>query len=94
MAICSKSSNPSEADCSSAESSDGGIFTHGDARFLGSEGALRLNKPVVAMVLNFGGDGYWLVATDGGVFSHGAAPFCGSTGNLQLSQPIVGVSSF
>jgi hypothetical protein len=29
--------------------SDGGIFTHGDARFLGSEGGTPLNKPIVGM---------------------------------------------
>ena len=29
--------------------SDGGIFTFGDARFFGSAGAVRLNKPIVAL---------------------------------------------
>jgi hypothetical protein len=29
--------------------SDGGIFTFGDADFLGSTGGLRLNQPVVGM---------------------------------------------
>jgi len=29
--------------------SDGGIFSFGDARFYGSTGAIRLNKPIVAM---------------------------------------------
>ncbi|MCU1456695.1 MAG: hypothetical protein JWL73_787, partial [Actinomycetia bacterium] len=28
--------------------SDGGVFTHGDAGFFGSEGALKLNQPIVA----------------------------------------------
>ncbi len=28
---------------------DGGIFTHGDAAFLGSEGATHLNSPIVGM---------------------------------------------
>jgi hypothetical protein len=32
-----------------ADASDGGIFTYGDAPFLGSMGAVRLNKPVVGM---------------------------------------------
>ena len=28
---------------------DGGIFSYGSARFLGSTGALRLNQPIVGM---------------------------------------------
>jgi hypothetical protein len=28
---------------------DGGIFSFGDAAFLGSTGAIKLNKPVVGM---------------------------------------------
>ena len=34
--------------------SDGGIFAFGDARFYGSMGGTRLNKPVVSMA-SFGG---------------------------------------
>ena len=29
--------------------SDGGIFTYGDAPFLGSTGAIHLNQPMVGM---------------------------------------------
>ena len=29
--------------------SDGGIFTHGDAVFAGSQGSTVLNKPIVGM---------------------------------------------
>jgi hypothetical protein len=58
--------------------SDGGIFAFGDARFLGSTGAIKLNRPIVAMATTPTGDGYWLTASDGGIFAFGNAPFLGS----------------
>jgi hypothetical protein len=74
---------------------DGGIFTHGSAinHFRGSEGATRLNAPIVGMAAMPDGDGYFLVATDGGIFTHGSAAshFYGSTGNMRLNAPIVGM---
>jgi hypothetical protein len=72
--------------------SDGGIFSFGGARFYGSEGGKRLNKPIVAMVADRSTGGYWLVASDGGIFSFNA-PFAGSLGGIHLSQPIVGIST-
>ena len=57
---------------------DGGIFTFGDAAFLGSTGALQLNQPIVGMAATPTGRGYWLVATDGGIFTFGDAPFLGA----------------
>ena len=71
---------------------DGGIFTFGDAPFLGSTGAMRLNQPIVTMAATPSGRGYWLVAGDGGVFTFGDAPFLGSLGALRLNQPIVGMT--
>ena len=59
--------------------SDGGIFTFGDAMFLGSMGGIRLNAPVQSLVPDPDGVGYWLVASDGGVFAF-AATFRGSMG--------------
>ena len=53
--------------------SDGGIFTFGDARFLGSTGAIHLNAPIVGMAAIPDGKGYWLVASDGGIFTFGDA---------------------
>ncbi len=74
-------------------SSDGGIFSFGDAAFLGSAGNLPLNRPVVGMAATRDGGGYWLVASDGGVFSYGDAGFQGSTGGLPLVAPVVGIAA-
>ncbi|HUR18575.1 MAG TPA: Calx-beta domain-containing protein [Acidimicrobiales bacterium] len=73
--------------------SDGGIFAFGDARFFGSTGAIRLNKPIVGMASTRAGRGYWLVASDGGIFAFGDATFSGSTGAIRLNKPIVGMSA-
>ena len=68
---------------------DGGVFTFGDARFLGSTGAMRLNQPIVTAARTASGRGYWLVAADGGVFTFGDARFHGSTGAMRLNRPVV-----
>ncbi|MDQ1395321.1 MAG: immune inhibitor, partial [Acidimicrobiaceae bacterium] len=73
--------------------SDGGIFTFGNAPFLGSMGGTPLNKPVVGMAPTPSCHGYWLVASDGGIFSFGDATFSGSTGNIPLNKPIVGMAA-
>jgi hypothetical protein len=72
-------------------SSDGGIFSFGDAGFYGSTGDLRLNQPIVGIAATPSGRGYWMVATDGGIFSFGDARFFGSTGSL--NKPIVGMAA-
>ena len=72
---------------------DGGIFNFGTARFFGSTGSLRLNRPIVGMEYTPTTQGYWLVASDGGVFAFGDARFLGSTGAIRLAQPIVGLKS-
>jgi hypothetical protein len=74
-------------------SSDGHVFSFGDARPHGSAGALRLVRPIVGMSATRSGKGYWLVAADGGIFSFGDARFHGSTGAVTLHQPIVGMSA-
>lgn len=71
--------------------SDGGVFTFGAARFYGSTGAMRLNRPVVGMTATPDGKGYWLVASDGGIFAYGDAQFYGSTGSMVLNKPIIGM---
>ncbi|MEX2659872.1 MAG: N-acetylmuramoyl-L-alanine amidase [Acidimicrobiales bacterium] len=72
---------------------DGGIFALGDARFLGSMGGTRLNKPMVGMAATPDGGGYWTVASDGGIFAFGSARFHGSTGAIKLNKPIVGMAT-
>ena len=71
---------------------DGGMFTYGDAQFLGSLGNVRLNRPIVGMAAHPFLEGYWLVASDGGIFSFGSSGYFGSTGNITLNKPIVGMA--
>ena len=73
--------------------SDGGVFSYCAARFHGSTGAMRLNRPVLALAPTVTGEGYWLVGQDGGVFSFGDARFFGSTGAMRLNQPIVAAAA-
>jgi hypothetical protein len=61
---------------------DGGVFTHGDARYFGSTGGIPLNRPMVGIEPTPSGDGYWLVAADGGVFAFGNAVGYGSIPGL------------
>ena len=68
--------------------SDGGIFSYGDAQFYGSTGAIRLNKPIVAMAAMPTGGGYWFSAADGGLFNFGDAPFYGSGVGTGLGQVV------
>ena len=72
---------------------DGGVFTAGDAPFLGSTGATRLNQPIVGLAATPTNKGYWFVARDGGIFAFGDAPFLGSTGAIRLNQPIAGMAA-
>jgi hypothetical protein len=73
--------------------SDGGIFSFGDARFFGSTGGLRLNRPIVGMASTPSGRGYWFVANDGGLFSYGDAGFHGSTAAAVVTDPVVGMAA-
>jgi hypothetical protein len=72
---------------------DGGVFSFGDAKFLGSASGLSLAAPIVGMARTPSGSGYWLVGSDGGVFSFGDAQFHGSASTLPLRAPVVGMAS-
>lgn len=72
--------------------SDGGVFAFGSARFLGSLGGTRLNRPVVGIAATTTGNGYWLAAADGGVFAFGDARFAGSLASVALRAPVVGIA--
>ena len=74
-------------------SSDGGIYSFGDATFYGSMGGHPLSAPVVAMASTPDGRGYWEVSSDGGIFAFGDAAFAGSMGGQYLARPIVGMAS-
>ena len=91
--------------------SDGGIFASGDAAFEGSvqdflntafpgvAASAWLNAPIVGIVANPDGPGYWLVAADGGTFSFGAVAFRGSVPGVlapgvQLARPVNGMVSY
>ncbi len=73
-------------------SSNGGVFSFGNAAFHGSAGGTKLNSPIVGSATIPDGQGYWLVASDGGVFSYGDARFYGSAGGTKLNKPIVGIA--
>lgn len=68
--------------------SDGGVFSFGDARFLGSMGGIRLHAVVVGAAPSPDHNGYWLASADGGVFSFGDAAFGGSMASVSLAAPI------
>ncbi len=65
----------------------GGVYSYGDAPFLGStyseglsglSGPRPLAAPIVGITAAPSGKGYWLVGADGGVFAFGDAGFYGS----------------
>jgi hypothetical protein len=52
---------------------DGGVFTFGNAPFLGSAGGVRLKQPAVAIASTLDGRGYSLVLADGATLPFGDA---------------------
>jgi hypothetical protein len=79
-------------------SSDGGVFTYGDAAFHGSlvgdpgvAGGGQI--PVTAFAVMPGGGGYWLVGQFGAVYPMGDAATHGGLANTALNAPIVGMAA-
>ena len=72
---------------------DGGVFTFGDAPFLGSTGGTAHHRAVVGLGAPPRGLGYWLVTADGGMSAYGEAPLLGGTGGQPLAAPVVGMAA-
>jgi arylsulfatase A-like enzyme len=81
--------------------SDGGIFSFGDARFLGSAAApsnptatsaARADDPIVAMVPTADGTGYWQVRAAGAVAPFGTATRFGDSPSL--NRRVVGAAAY
>ena len=89
---CSYGENPKGAPTKAAGAgyyvlgSDGGIFSFGQAPFLGSVPGLGLPAKVTALRLaaTASGRGYHILGADGGVFTFGDAVFHGSVPGLDL----------
>lgn len=71
-------------------SGDGGVYTFGNARYLGSVSG-RSFTTVIGMASTPSGNGYWLVNMAGQVFAFGDAPHRGQPS--RLNKPIVGISA-
>jgi hypothetical protein len=72
---------------------DGGVFAFGTADYYGGLGALKLNRPILAMAPTPTGNGYWLAAGDGGVFAFGDARYWGGMARARLNSPVVGIAA-
>ena len=72
---------------------DGGVFTYGNAPFLGSLPGLGIRvDDIVGVAVTPDGGGYWLVGSDGGVFALGDAGYFGSMAGKPLNKAVVGIA--
>ena len=76
-----------------AVGSGGGVFSYGDARFLGSLATDHRSRQIAGIAAIPSGDGYWLASKDGDVFSFGDAKFYGSLGKDDLNTTVVGIAA-
>lgn len=72
--------------------SDGAVFTFGEAQYYGSANVYHPNKPIVTS-MSTPGAGYWQITQDGGVFTFGDAAFYGSANIYNPNQPIVAAAA-
>jgi hypothetical protein len=70
---------------------DGGIFTFGNAAFLGSTGGMGIPAPIVAMAATPSGRGYWMTGADGSQYVFGDAKRYGDMRGTRLNRPVVGM---
>ena len=68
----------------------GGVYSFGNASFLGSLSAITHSGIVISMQSTLDGKGYWLATSTGGVYAFGDAGFYGSGVTFQLAKPMVG----
>ena len=73
--------------------SDGGVFSFGVARFLGSAVGLTGTGLVVDLEPTPDGAGYWMADSNGGVFALGDAAYFGSATGNRLRGSVVGMAS-
>ena len=66
---------------------DSGLFTFGDASFLGGPG--EVPTPAISIAPTPSGSGYWVLSANGRVSPYGDAVFHGSTENMRLNAPAV-----
>jgi len=67
--------------------SQGNVWSFGNAGSYGSATGLPLGHPIVAITPTPDGRGYWLVASDGGIFTFGDASYYGSSGSTPAADP-------
>lgn len=67
-------------------SSDGGVYSFGDAGFYGAMAGKRLAAPIVNFEIHPSGKGYWLLGGDGGVFAFGEAKYHTTNDNKDSTE--------
>lgn len=74
--------------------SDGGVFTYGDASYLGSPPGqgFTIQAPVVGISSTPTGSGYWLAGANGAVYTYGDATFLGAPDAGRLVAPVAAIA--